>query len=121
MSKRLQEMTATELEEATKEFDAPFAFLKFRSPDPRQQKQLEHANRRAKRKMGRPVSGDGAQRINISVERALLKRIDAVSHRLGLKRSELIARSMEITLAMTPAGKYPAAAPKDRMPRRKAS
>ena len=120
-NKRLDEMNATELAEATKEFDAPFAFLKATPPDARMRAQIESAKRRAAARsktkvMGRPVIGQGAQRINITIERALLKRVDAVAKKVDMKRSELIAKALEIVL-----GKKSEPAKSIEVPARKAS
>jgi hypothetical protein len=46
------------------------------------------ANRKAR---GRPVIGNGAKQVAITVERDLLKRSDAFAKRNNLKRSELFA------------------------------
>jgi hypothetical protein len=54
--------------------------------------------RRIKRKMGRPVIGEGAKTIAITVERGLLRRADRYAKQHDLKRAELIARGLELVL-----------------------
>jgi len=56
---------------------------------------------RARSKRGRPRRGAGATVISISVERGLLERVDWTAHRLGITRSELIARGLRAALAAT--------------------
>jgi hypothetical protein len=49
---------------------------------------------RVKKKMGRPVVGKGAKMVMVTMERGLLDKVDAFAKDNGLKRSELIARSL---------------------------
>ena len=58
-------------------------------------------DRRAKRKRGRPVVGNGAKRVLITIESTLLQRSDAYADRHGLTRSALIARGLEALLGNT--------------------
>ena len=53
-----------------------------------------------KRRAGRPRIGTGSGTINvtISIERALLKKADAVARKNGLSRSELMARSVRAVI-----------------------
>ena len=54
---------------------------------------------RAARKGGRPRIGAGAQRINITVERTLLKKADAYARKRGLTRAALVAEGLGRILA----------------------
>jgi len=57
---------------------------------------------RAKKKMGRPKLGPrGVKVVALSLERGLLERADAYAKRLGLKRSELIARLLAAAIPKT--------------------
>lgn len=61
---------------------------------------MRKAERAARRKKpGRPRVGLGAAKLRISMEKALLRRVDAYAHTHGLSRSELIARSLRDLLA----------------------
>jgi N-acyl-D-aspartate/D-glutamate deacylase len=55
---------------------------------------------RARRKVGRPRLGRGAQVISVSVERTLLDRSDALAKRMGVSRAGLIARGLRAALAV---------------------
>ncbi len=54
--------------------------------------------RRAKRKRGRPVVGEGAEKIRVSVERDLLRRADAVAKKEKISRSQLIAQGLAMRI-----------------------
>ncbi len=54
---------------------------------------------RAKRKRGRPSKGEGADAVNITVERGLLRRVDEYAKAAGLNRSQLIAMGLKLVLA----------------------
>jgi hypothetical protein len=56
---------------------------------------------RATAKRGRPRQGAGATVISVSVEQSLLQRADLTARRLGITRSELIARGLRAALAAT--------------------
>jgi hypothetical protein len=56
---------------------------------------------RAVAKRGRPRRGAGATVISVSVEQSLLERADLMARRLGITRSELIARGLRAALAAT--------------------
>lgn len=63
---------------------------------------LERAKwERATAKRGRPRQGSGATVISVSVERSLLQRADLTARRLGITRSDLIARGLRAALAAT--------------------
>src|ERR1041384_8083977 len=64
---------------------------------------LNEADRRNHRKaglrVGRPRIGKGAKRINISMERDLLKTADRFARRQGITRARLIAESVRAFLS----------------------
>ena len=55
-------------------------------------------HRRAGLPVGRPRVGKGAKRINISMEKALLKSADAFAHKKRITRARLIAESVKAYL-----------------------
>jgi len=80
----------------TEEFDREMIAESFGTP-------TAEAKRRwtgARRKVGRPRLGRGAQVISVSVERALLERSDALARRMGVSRAGLIARGLKAVLAV---------------------
>src|SRR5436190_22898705 len=57
------------------------------------------------RKAGRPVVGQGAERVLISIERGLLTEADAFAKRPGKSRSELIAEGLRRVMKTRAPGK----------------
>jgi hypothetical protein len=55
--------------------------------------------RRVKRALGRPVVGEGAQQVAVTLERKLLRRVDEYAKQHKLKRSQLIAEGLQLILA----------------------
>ena len=51
-----------------------------------------------KRKRGRPMKGQGAKAISITVERGLLTQVDELAARLSLSRAELVSRGLVLQL-----------------------
>ena len=86
-SKPYWKMTADELAEATKEFDAPFVVDKSRPLTPAERKRW----RNLKKKRGRPKVGRGFKRISVSIERGLLGRVNVLARRRHVNRSRLFA------------------------------
>ena len=82
--------------DGTAEFDQEMVAESF-GPPPASAKQ-RWTN--ARRKVGRPRLGRGAQVISVSVERALLERSDALAKRMGVSRAGLIARGLKAVLAV---------------------
>src|SRR5438105_3534602 len=52
-------------------------------------------HRRARKKIGRPIVGKGAERLTITMERGLLRDVDRAAQRMRISRSELIARGIK--------------------------
>lgn len=94
-SKRYQDMNTEELAVATAEFDREFIIDKCRPLTAAQRKQWL----RAKRKRGRPMIGNGAKVIAVSVERNLLARCDRLAKKKRVSRASLIARGLRAVLA----------------------
>ena len=87
-------LPASELDKLAAGSDKPVdkSAMKPLSPTQRQQET------RARRKLGRPRVGGGAEKLRISMERGLLKKVDAFAKKSGVSRSELIAESLRRTI-----------------------
>jgi hypothetical protein len=68
---------------------------------PAQRKQWARIKR--KMKMGRPMVGEGAKQISVTMELDRLKRVDRYAKAHGLKRTQVIAQGVD--LLMSRAGK----------------
>ncbi len=93
-TKRYQDMTADELAEATAEFDREFIIDSTRPMTPRERALWA----RAKRKVGRPRQGRGAQVVSVSIERELLSQTDQLARKMGLSRAALIEKGLRAAL-----------------------
>lgn len=80
---------------AAKEFDEEMVIESFSEPPPAARAKWA----RAAAKRGRPRRGAGATVISVSVEQGLLERADWTAKRLGITRSELIARGLRAAMA----------------------
>jgi hypothetical protein len=89
------DMSAQELAEATKQFDEPHVVERSQPLTATEREQWK----RVKRKRGRPKVGRGHQRVSISVEKELLKRITAYAKNRRVTRSGLVAEVFEELLA----------------------
>ena len=87
------EMNASELAEATKQYDGPTRPKFLRAPREEQQR-----HERAMRKVGRPRVGQGAKRVLITIERGLLADADALARRRNTSRASLIAEGLKLIL-----------------------
>lgn len=93
--KKLAEMSPVELEKVSAEFEREGVAETFGPPD----RQPAARWQRAKRKRGRPTRGEGAERISVTVEKSVLRRIDAVTKKTGQTRAQLIERGLLHILA----------------------
>jgi len=93
--KQYWEMSAKELAEATKQFDEPLVVDQSRPLTSAEREQWKQV----KRKRGRPKIGRGYQRVSISVEKGLLKRMTAYAKKRQMTRSGLVAEGFEELLA----------------------
>ncbi len=89
------EMTGDELAGATKEFDEPFVADKSRPLTPAERERWKNL----KKRRGRPRVGMGFKRISVSVERGLLKRVNALARKRRVSRSKLFALVLEEAIA----------------------
>lgn len=55
--------------------------------------------------MGRPVVGEGAKMIAVSIEAGLLRRADEYAKSHGLKRAQMIADALRALIGETPGAK----------------
>jgi len=94
---RIQEfidLPDAEKDRIAREFENPASAKTFRPLNARERKLWE----RAKRKMGRPVVGEGSKVISLSVERELLNRADELAKRKGVSRAALVAAGLHAVL-----------------------
>lgn len=96
VAKSYSEMTTRELAEATREFDEPFVMDRGRPLNAAERSLHRLA---AKRGRGRPKIGKGSERINITIERNLLARADAVARQQKIGRSEMIASALKLLIS----------------------
>jgi hypothetical protein len=92
--KHASALPKTELDRMAEEFDREFVADTFGPPPPAVRARLD----RAKRKRGRPRLGAGSQAISVTIEKTLLKRIDALAKRTNTPRARLIARGLQAVL-----------------------
>ena len=98
--KPYSEMNTLELAEATREYDQDMPGLPGRPLTPAQKKKhRDAAKAAAAKKMGRPVKGEGATTVAVSIERGLLKRADALGKRRKLGRSALFTQALQALLS----------------------
>jgi hypothetical protein len=88
-------MSAKELAEGTAEFDRESVADTFDRPGPEAKARWA----RARRKRGRPVRGEGATRISVTIEKGLLRRADTFVEQSGQTRSQLIERGLKAVLS----------------------
>jgi len=87
--------SVAERNEYVKRFDEPFVADKARPLTAAERALWE----RAKRRRGRPMNGNGAAVISISLERSLLSASDKLAKKKGITRSNLIARGLRAIIA----------------------
>lgn len=91
------EMNAAELAVATSEFDEPGVASKSRPLTPAERRQWKESQK----KRGRPKIGKGFQRVSISIEAGLLKKVTACAKRQNISRSKLIALAVRDVIAQS--------------------
>ncbi|HET6878596.1 MAG TPA: hypothetical protein VFI31_00390 [Pirellulales bacterium] len=94
MKKKYWEMTTSELQAATKQFDEQMVVDQSRSLTASERKHWKRIKGR-----GRPKVGQGHQRISVSIEKGLLKRATALAKKQRVSRSKLVAIALEQALA----------------------
>lgn len=93
---RYGRMTAAELDEEVAKFDQEFIVETAKPLTAKERKR----DQKAQNKRGRPRVGAGARRVLVSIEASLLRRLDVYAEKHGLTRSALIARGLEVLLAI---------------------
>ena len=88
--KPASKMTIAELEELSKYFDQENVPTR-----PLTAKDRKDLARSARRRPGRPKSGEGAERVLVTIEGGLLRRADAYCKAKNLKRAQLIAIGLQ--------------------------
>ncbi|MGB7157636.1 MAG: hypothetical protein WBD40_06195 [Tepidisphaeraceae bacterium] len=86
-------MSAAELDKVAAPFEQEFV------PSAPLTPQMKARQRRARRKRGRPIVGEGAEKIRITVERELLRRADALAKAENISRSQLIAQGLAMRIS----------------------
>jgi hypothetical protein len=81
-------MTREQLAAATKAYDREDLDMDGQTPTPGMQAAHDRVMNRGR---GRPVKGEGAAPVQITIERGLLKQVDDYAQAKGMSRSELIA------------------------------
>lgn len=99
--KRYDQMSADALAKATAEYDKPSKGPDLPGKPLTAEDRATHRRARddAKAKMGRPVVGEGAKIVPVSIERGLLRQVDRYAKRHKLKRSQLVAEGLKMLLA----------------------
>jgi hypothetical protein len=98
-TKKYTRMTAGELGDATREFDRPDYEPKFKKPPRRLQQRHDAVLKKARQDRGRPPVGGGAHRIQVTMEKGLLARVDAYARQHGMTRSQLLAKGAAAIVA----------------------
>lgn len=93
--KSYSKMTPAELAIATKRFDDEFVADEARPLTQDEQDQWI----RVKAKRGRRKVAEGFQRISVSIEQGLLKRVTALAKERRISRSQLLAQALQDELA----------------------
>lgn len=89
-------MTTEELRKATQEFDDPTYHPPALPRTAKDRAQLARARRRGR---GRPPVGAGARRIQVTMERSLLKRVDEYARKHRLTRARTLALAVQAMLS----------------------
>ena len=93
--KRHPSTNTAELERVAAEFDREFVADTFGPPPP----DATAAWLQAKRKPGRPRTGQGFKVVSVSLEKGLLSEADRLAKTKGTSRAGLIARGLRAVLA----------------------
>lgn len=93
--KPIWEKPTAELAAESAQFDKEFVADAARPLTPAERKRWN----KVKRKPGRPREGKGFQRISVSIEKGLLKRVTKVAKQRHISRSKLLAEAVQEILA----------------------
>jgi hypothetical protein len=102
-NRKTRDSAADRFEQMTDEQKSAFARQYDREIPLSETRPLTAAERRLfqeilKRGRGRPRIGKGAARINITIEKGLLDRVNALAKKRKLSRAQLIAKGLELVL-----------------------
>jgi hypothetical protein len=99
--KPYDQMSADRLAKATSEYDKPSIGSGLPGKPLTADDRASHRRARvhAKATMGRPVIGEGAKVVPVSIERGLLRQVDRFAKRHKLKRSQLVAEGLRMRLS----------------------
>ena len=99
--KRFDHMSASELAKATAEYDKPSIGpgLPGKPLAAGDREVHRRAIAHGKTKLGRPVIGEGATIVPVSIERGLLRQVDRFAKRHKLKRSQLVVEGLRLVMA----------------------
>lgn len=95
--KPYRDLTADELDAATADLDEEFVIDKFGPPPPEAKALWEMA----RRTLGRAQKSKGREVVPVPVEKRLLTRSDRLARKLGISRTEVIARCLQAGLEST--------------------
>ena len=93
------EMNEQELAAATRQYDKPMPGLPGKPLTAADKKLHRAMATAAKRKVGRPLKGQGTTVVAVSVESVLLKQADALAKRRKVPRSHLFNEALQTFLA----------------------
>ena len=96
--KAYDQMNTTELAAATADYDKPWIGPGLPGKPLTAAQRARHKRAGARAKAGRPKIGGGAQIVPVSIERGLLKQVDAFAERHDLKRSQMVAEGLRLVM-----------------------
>ncbi len=98
-TKSFEEMTTSELRNATKEFDAETTGGIPGRPMNAGERSAWAKAKAKKPTRGRPITGEGVQVISLSMEKGLLRRADKARAKAHKTRAEIVAEALETYLS----------------------
>jgi hypothetical protein len=96
--KRYEQMNTAELAAATAEYDKPWNGPGLPGKPLTKEQRAKHRRANARAKAGRPKIGAGAQIVPVSIERGLLRQVDAFARRHEMKRSQMVAEGLRLVM-----------------------
>lgn len=96
--KPYEEMNTAELAQATAKYDEPWTGPGLPGKPLTAAQRAQHRQASARAKAGRPRIGGGAQIVPVSIERGLLRKVDAFAKRHDLKRSQMVAEGLRLVM-----------------------
>ena len=96
--KPYEQMNTAELAAATAEYDKPWTGPGLPGKPLTAAQRAQHRRASARAKAGRPKIGAGAQIVPVSIERGLLRQVNAFAKRHDLKRSQMVAEGLRLVM-----------------------